>query len=464
MRKLTLILTTSSVSLLWAPTVWGQALLSSAPASPKDSTIVLSPEKFPLLESFSTRAVDLSPLAQSSTDSQQQTANQPREGPQRGQVNLGFGDTEQPFLFGLGTLQSEPTVLKGLTREPVVLPGSDRFDIFPIAGYLRWRINNNQRMLLESGGDPNTFGLDLEYAIQPESVPGIFAANLVNTQSRNPAFEKGERLVSLPNGEKPWVNRIGGGIEYSQSLVPGLEGAFGSSYQVVSVRDGFFSSDIFPEDSEGNQLTVSDDGQDLLWTVNLNMIYQDLNDRRNPSSGTRIRFGIDQSIPLGDAQIAFTRFNLNFAQFIPIKLLGSSEKPDFFTINLQSGTMLGDVPPYDAYNLGGGDSVRGYEKGGVSTGSSFFLASVEYRVPLFSFGAIGENFDVQGNLFFDYATDLGTATEVIGEPAVVRDKPGDGYGYGFGLRLLSSFGFFRFELGWNDLGENRVAVIAGERF
>ena len=370
--KLTLTLTTFSVSLLLTPTVWGQSLSSSAPASPSESKIVLSPENLPILESVSTRAADLTPVAQSSTDSQQQTTNELEEGPQRGQVNLGLGDPTKPFLWGFGTLQSEPTILKGLSREPVVLPGSDRFDIFPIAVYLRGRISNNQRILFEPGGDPNVFNLDLSYDIQPESVPGFFSANLVNIQARNPAFEKGENIVNLPNGEKPWVNRIGGGIQYYQPLAPGLEGAFGSNYQVVSVRDDFFSPDIFPEDEEGNQLTVSDDGQDLLWTLNLAMIYQRLDNPRNPSSGTRVRFGIDQSIPIGQAQIAFTRFNLNLAQFIPIQLLGSSERPDFFTVNLQSGTMLGDVPPYNGYNLGGGDSVRGYDKGGVSTGSSFF--------------------------------------------------------------------------------------------
>ncbi|HEY9300177.1 MAG TPA: BamA/TamA family outer membrane protein, partial [Phormidium sp.] len=78
--------------------------------------------------------------------------------------------------------------------------------------------------------------------------------------------------------------------------------------------------------------------------------------------------------------------------------------------------------------------------------------------------ALRQPFDVSGSLFVDYATDFGTADDVTGKPAVVRDKPGDGLGYGFGLNARSPFGLIRLEFGWNDRGGNEVFVVIGDRF
>ncbi len=55
---------------------------------------------------------------------------------------------------------------------------------------------------------------------------------------------------------------------------------------------------------------------------------------------------------MGSAPIAFTRFNANLTHFQPIG------QPTLI-FNLQAGTMTGTPPPYEAYNLGGTNSVRG---------------------------------------------------------------------------------------------------------
>ncbi len=118
--------------------------------------------------------------------------------------------------------------------------------------------------------------------------------------------------------------------------------------------------------------------------------------------------------------------------------------------------MLGDLPPYEAFALGGVNSVRGYEEGGLGSGRSFVQATAEYRFPIISI--------VGGAVFLDAASDLGSASSVLGNPAGVRNKPGSGYGYGLGLRIQTPLGPLRIDYGINDLGNSRIHFGIGERF
>jgi outer membrane protein insertion porin family len=67
-------------------------------------------------------------------------------------------------------------------------------------------------------------------------------------------------------------------------------------------------------------------------------------------------------------------------------------------------------------------------------------------------------------LFLDYSTDLGSADAVIGQPGIVRDRPGAGLGYGLGLRALTPIGTVRTEFALNDEGETKFIFDIGDRF
>jgi outer membrane protein insertion porin family len=123
---------------------------------------------------------------------------------------------------------------------------------------------------------------------------------------------------------------------------------------------------------------------------------------------------------------------------------------------LQAGTVLGDLPPYESFNLGGSNSVRGYDGGEVGSGRSYVLASAEYRFPIVPI--------LGGVVFADFASDLGSGDTVIGNPAGVRGKPGFGFGYGAGVRIESPLGLIRADYGINDQGETRVHLGIGQRF
>jgi outer membrane protein insertion porin family len=45
----------------------------------------------------------------------------------------------------------------------------------------------------------------------------------------------------------------------------------------------------------------------------------------------------------------------------------------------KAGAVIGDLPPYEAFPLGGTNSVRGYAEGGVGAGRCSVEASTELR-------------------------------------------------------------------------------------
>ncbi|XP_019436036.1 PREDICTED: outer envelope protein 80, chloroplastic-like isoform X1 [Lupinus angustifolius] len=70
---------------------------------------------------------------------------------------------------------------------------------------------------------------------------------------------------------------------------------------------------------------------------------------------------------------------------------------------------------------------------------------------------------VEGVLFSDYGTDLGTCQTVSGDPAGARLKPGNGPGSGFGIRVDSPLGPFRLEYAFNDKKHKRFYFGVGHK-
>ncbi|MBD1810079.1 BamA/TamA family outer membrane protein [Microcoleus sp. FACHB-SPT15] len=287
-----------------------------------------------------------------------------------------------------------------------------------------------------------------------------YTVNAFRRRSISLIFDGGEEEVELPNGDRPRVTRTGGGVTFTRPLSRDVfspsewTASLGLQYQRVSIRDS--DGELSPEDELGNLLSFSEDGSDDLFTVQLGAVRDQRNNALRPTSGSLLRLGVEQSIPIGGGSILLTRLRGSYSYYIPVQFTNFTEGPQALAFNLQAGTVLGDLPPYEAFSLGGSSSVRGYDEGDVGAGRSFIQATAEYRFPIISV--------VGGALFVDFASDLGTGDNVPGNPAGVRDKPGTGFGFGVGVRVQSPLGPIRVDYGLNDEGDSRIHFGIGERF
>ncbi|MCC5655803.1 BamA/TamA family outer membrane protein [Nostoc sp. XA010] len=287
-------------------------------------------------------------------------------------------------------------------------------------------------------GEPNRLGY---------SIRGFRSRNISGTFNED---------IRLSNGNKVREGRFGGSVR--------LLGAFDEwdtsvalNYTRISLRD--LEYNVVQVDRLGSPLSVSGTGIDDLFTVSF-AVSRDQRDRRdNPTQGSILTLSTEQAIPIGLGNISSNRLQGDYIQYLPVSWIGNgrlTDNPEMLAINLQIGTTIGDFPPADAFNIGGLDSVRGYGYGKVASGRSYGLASVEYRFPILQ--------SIGGVLFTDLASDFGSSETVLGEPGVLRDKPGSGFGYGLGLRFKSSFGLIRGDLGISNQGEVRFEVTTGQRF
>ena len=287
-----------------------------------------------------------------------------------------------------------------------------------------------------------------------------YTVNAFRRRSISVIFDGGDNEVRLENGDRPRILRTGGGLSFTRPLErnPFADSEWvasvGFQYQRVSIRDR--NGNVRSRDEDGNKLSFSNSGSDDLLTLQAGIVRDLRDDALRPTSGSLLRFGMEQSIPVGSGAILFNRIRGSYSYYLPVRYTRFAPGPQTLAFNIQAGTILGDLPPYEAFALGGANSVRGYDEGDVGAGRSFIQATAEYRFPIISF--------VGGALFVDAASDLGTGGSVPGDPAGVRGKPGSGVGAGFGVRIQSPLGPIRIDYGFNVDGGSRLHFGIGERF
>ncbi len=327
---------------------------------------------------------------------------------------------------------------------------------------------NNQRVNAEVQVGQRDVLFDLSFTdpwIATDPNRTSYTVNAFGRQSISLIFDGGEEDVDLPNGDRPRVRRFGGGVSFGRPFGENDEwrGSLGLQYQNISIRDA--DGSLTPRDEFGNLLSFNRSGIDNIATLQF-AASQDLrNDPSRPTSGSALRLSTEQA--LGLDSIFYNRLRANYTYYIPLRIARFTEGcrqddptpndcPQTLVFNVQGGTILGDFPPYEAFAMGGTDSVRGYDAGELGSGQSYLQATVEYRFPIFNI--------ISGALFLDAGTDLGTGDDVQGDPAGIREKPGSGYGYGVGIRVQSPLGQIRVDYAINDDGDNRIHFGIGERF
>ena len=182
--------------------------------------------------------------------------------------------------------------------------------------------------------------------------------------------------------------------------------------------------------------------------------YSTLNDPRNPTQGNYLSLGTEQFISVGENSPTFNRVRGSFTQYIPVKWLklfkGCRPKPgetedckQAIAFQVSAGSLVGgDIPPYEAFCLGGGNSVRGYYDCDLGVGKSFAEATIEYRFPIFSI--------ISGEIFFDAGTTFGSQGDIPGNPGGLLGKKGQGFSPGIGVIVTTPVGPLRLEAATQD--------------
>jgi outer membrane protein insertion porin family len=346
---------------------------------------------------------------------------------------------------------------------------------------------NNQKLNAEVEVGKRNLAFDLSFTdpwIAGDPYRTSYTANLFRRSGTSLNFEGGKPEVRLPNGDRPRILRTGGGISFSRPLSKQVfersawYASAGLQYQQITLQDA--DQKRSAKDRLGNDLTASGTGRDSFLTLPLAVSQDRRNHPLTPTSGSMLRLSSEQSVPLTNGSPFANTLQASYSTYIPTQLLRltpgcqkpktglssigpipaadfpAADCPQAFAFNIKGGTVLGKLAPYNAFTLGGANSVRGYEDGEVASARSFLQASAEYRFPVFSI--------IRGALFADVATDLGSSGSVTGDPGGARKKSGRGFGYGVGTRIQSPIGPIRLDYGWNDRGESKVHFGLGERF
>ncbi len=196
--------------------------------------------------------------------------------------------------------------------------------------------------------------------------------------------------------------------------------------------------------------------------------YNNLDNARNPTSGDYLNLGTEQFISLGEDSPTFNRSRVSYSRFYPVNWLKfhkscrpkTGEKLDCSqSIGFQAkmGTIIGELPPYEAFCLGGTSSVRGWNSCDLGVARNYGEASAEYRFPIWRL--------VSGALFFDAGSDFGSQSNVPGKPGKILEKPGSGFSVGPGAVVNTPVGPIRIEAASQDFSGNwRYNIGIGWKF
>ncbi|GAB4856056.1 Outer envelope protein 80, chloroplastic [Ancistrocladus abbreviatus] len=307
----------------------------------------------------------------------------------------------------------------------------------------------------------NVFGRNQKVNISLErgQIDSIFRINYTDPwiegddkrTSRSITIQNSRTPGTLVHGNQPensnlTIGRVTAGIEFSRPLRPKWSGTAGLTFQRAGARDDkgnpiikdFYSSPL----TARYVLQKSGNTHDDMLLAKAECVYT------GDLGSSMFVFSMEQGIPILPEWLSFNRVNARART-------GVEAGPAHLLLSLSGGHVVGNFSPHEAFAIGGTNSVRGYEEGAVGSGRSYVIGCGEISFPLWGM--------LDGAIFADYGTDLGSGPSVPGDPAGARLKPGSGYGYGFGIRVESPLGPLRLEYAFNDRQAKRFHFGVGHR-
>ncbi|KAJ4724237.1 outer envelope protein 80, chloroplastic-like [Melia azedarach] len=303
----------------------------------------------------------------------------------------------------------------------------------------------------------NVFGRNqkLNISLERGQIDSIFRVNYTDPwiegddkrTSRTIMIQNSRTPGTLVHGNQPdnsslTIGRVTAGLEFSRPIRPKWSGTAGLIFQHAGARDEKGNPII--KDFYSSPLTASGKPHDDMLIAKFESVYTGSGDH----GSSMFVFNMEQGLPVMPEWLFFNRVNARARKGVEIG-------PARLLLSLSGGHVVGNFSPHEAFAIGGTNSVRGYEEGAVGSGRSYVVGSGEVSFPMLG--------PVEGVIFSDYGTDLGSGPSVPGDPAGARLKPGSGYGYGFGIRVDSPLGPLRLEYAFNDRQAKRFHFGVGHR-
>lgn len=236
-----------------------------------------------------------------------------------------------------------------------------------------------------------------------------------------------------------FISRKIGSVEYGRPLGIGWQGTLGLSWQQARCVDEH-NNRLEVDPLSGGKLCFSVKDSDSMALGTLRVAYA------APSGDSELVASVEQAVPLVPDWLNFNRLTTRAEKSVPLG-------PAKIWVRGKGGLIFGDLPSYEAFPIGGTNSVRGYSEGGVGSGRRFVAGTAELQVPIIA--------PFEGTLFVDGGTDLDSGPSVLGDPAGARNKPGKGYGFGAGVRIETPLGALRLEYAMNNKRQRRFHLGIG---
>lgn len=219
----------------------------------------------------------------------------------------------------------------------------------------------------------------------------------------------------------------GGSISLGHDLIRGWRGT--ARYKLENSVITSQSEDVDDETNEIRSITLKADKDTT-------------NNPFNPTSGLIASLSTEQAGYLFGGDANFNKYNADIRKFY------SGFKVDHaWALRFMAGTSTGVLPTSEKYNLGGADTLRGYDSYSF-TGDDMILTQIEYRLP------VADNFT--GVIF----TDGGNVWE-NGDTIKLHDLH---VGVGLGVRLNTPIGQIRLDYGWDQEGKGMPHFSIGNTF
>eukprot|EP01024_Parvocaulis_polyphysoides_P006314 TRINITY_DN1166_c1_g1_i2.p1 TRINITY_DN1166_c1_g1~~TRINITY_DN1166_c1_g1_i2.p1 ORF type:complete len:573 (-),score=95.89 TRINITY_DN1166_c1_g1_i2:1206-2924(-) len=280
-----------------------------------------------------------------------------------------------------------------------------------------------------------------------------------NSRRLGGVFQSNDPSVETP---EIWVDRLGAKFFFAQKLSRHSKASGGAVIQQVSTKDntgGLTGTASLPNfqgmtSEAGPPTALNPSGQDRNLFLQGNVTRDTTYLANSALLGQRDTLQVNQGLFGG----LNNRMQISSTRYIKAVKEGNSGRPPVvWVLHGGAGNVIGDLPPYDAFMLGGPNSVRGYSVGELAACRRYAELSTELRVPI----PIWKNNWRQCYGFYDWGSDLNSSKTVMGNPSQVYRKPGSGSSYGTGAK----FGPVRFEVARDcNMGQWNWLLRFGERY